>query len=218
MIDLSKNTNPYYPKNKMIKFLKKNIEKALLYLSPTPILEKENYFNRFNVKNNNIMLTSGSMNGLNIILKSLNKTKAGYFNPTFWGFDYNAKFQKNKEIYSMNSLAELYINEYINEFDKLDKVRKQIKLNFVNFVDSLHCSYIDEIINKDGPFVLVKIKDDININNLINYFNEHNIVISHVNKYYKNLHGSYIRISAGKPKDMKKLSNIMNKFDNLLKK
>ena len=90
MIDLSKNVNPYYPKKNMVNFLKHQVN--LIYNYPPKHVEfkNEDVQQVFQVKNTNVMVTSGTMDAIDLILRSLDKKTVGYIKPTFWGISHLA--------------------------------------------------------------------------------------------------------------------------------
>lgn len=87
-LDLSKNKNPYLPTKKSLKKLKKNIELISVY----PCKKIETYEQKLaedlKVKKNQIILTTGTMEAMNLIIDKYKFKIAGVLNPTFWGFDY----------------------------------------------------------------------------------------------------------------------------------
>lgn len=88
MIELSKNKNPYFPTEEMYNFLSKKVKYISNYPSAN-LKNCENLFSRIlNIPGDNIKIVNGTMEGMDVLLKALNKSSIGIFNPTFWGIKY----------------------------------------------------------------------------------------------------------------------------------
>lgn len=97
--DLSKNINPYFPSYKLKKLLKRQIKNVCKYPSKDNDLSVIKLAKAFEIEKNNIVLTLGSLDGMNIILKEFISRKIGILSPTFWGISELAK-KNNCKIYS----------------------------------------------------------------------------------------------------------------------
>lgn len=334
MIDLSKNTNPYYPQKNMISYLKKNIINIEKY-SERHVKIKNSYFLKtYHLDESNIVVNNGTLDAMNLILSLSKYKKIGYFSPTFWGIKVLAKknnykiieekleqkqyydikkiddlakkvdilyicnynnptltyistkdlytiIEKNKKCdfiidetvltfdvdydkktmmkyvnklnnlyilvslskifgicglrigltvcsgdkseqlihkqvpFSINSIGYLFINKFLGEFNNLNYSRKKIKNNFkflIQKLDNNLSEIINDILYNNSSFLLIEIKKEINYDDLIEFLYKNNIKIFAVNKYYNNLDNNYIRISAGKKKEFKKLIRVLMKY------
>ena len=100
MIDLSKNTNPYYPS----KELKKHLIDAALNVNFYPHKDF-NYVNQifssyFDIDEKNITITVGTLGAFDNLIKVLKVKKIGFLSPTFWGMQNVASQNKCKLVYS----------------------------------------------------------------------------------------------------------------------
>lgn len=331
MVDLSKNTNPYYPTKKMIHFLQNNIYKINSY----PTCDSEEIIKKiataFTVNEKNVFISLGTLESMNIILKLLNKKTIGIFVPTFWGikffakknnykiietrltnnlnydlkainaiakkvdiiyicnsnnptldvidrkdiinlvtenshchfivdetmlsFDVNyqnksvvleaGKFSNlsvllscskilgiaglrvgflfsnadlinrikfNNTIYRNNILTNLFLENYCQEVLNMSKTNQKIKIIFDYFEKSLNKHYIKEVIKNNGPFILIEFKANYKSFDIVNYLKKNNILISNITEVYSELKGNWVRISAGKRREMKRLAFLINKY------
>ena len=85
MIELSKNTNPFSPSKKTVKKLKREVENIKHYSSDYVKVSDDYLYKKYHIKKENIVLTNGTMEAMDLILRTLNKKKIGMFSPTFWG-------------------------------------------------------------------------------------------------------------------------------------
>ena len=95
-INLSTNENPYFPTKKMYSTLGETLNKINTYPSSNSEDVSKVIAQVFGLNCDNILITSGTMEGMDITLKAFDKKKIGYLSPTFWGISYCAK--KNKYI------------------------------------------------------------------------------------------------------------------------
>lgn len=121
------------------------------------------------------------------------------------------KIQKNRILFSINIFSELFMINYFNRFNDL-KLIKKIQKNFSYLISNLTSKYITEIINVKTGFILVKFDKTINVNELTDYLETKGIIVRNVKKSYPNFAGEWIRISAGKKKEYRKLIKYINKF------
>lgn len=96
MIDLSKNTNPYYPNKKMFKYMKKNIKKIKNYSDKYIEVKDESFLEKYKLTPENIIVTEGTLGAMDLILRQYEKKSVGMFNPTFWGLKELAKKNDKK--------------------------------------------------------------------------------------------------------------------------
>lgn len=335
MIELSKNINPYYPTKKILKELKKSVNYIDNYpdkhlSSSTNICIGDIY-----IRQDALVITNGTLDAMDLILKEKNQKIIGYFDPTFWGIEnialknnyktkkiektdmndysdidinnlaqkadviylcnYNnptlsyidskklikvirnnpkctfiidetilifrddfdkktmLKYIQNannlyvliscskifgvsglrigllftskqnkinlikKQIpYSCNIVSQEFINQFLNEFNNLDKCKKKIQDNFYYFIKNLDRYIIRNVIHKNVGFIMCELNDNIDYNDLTEYLLKNGIKISAINNYY-NLDKKYIRISAGKIKDYKLLLKLLKKYKKKIK-
>lgn len=123
--DLSKNSNPYYPTFKLKRLLRKQIKKIGQYPNANSELLEVNLSETFKIEPNNILLTNGSLEGMDLILKRFSQKKIGIFSPTFWGISVLAK--KNQcEIYS-----ECLSDPFIYNLEDIAKLARKVKLIYI---------------------------------------------------------------------------------------
>lgn len=85
-INYAENRNVYMPSRKM----KKQLLKAYKYVCEYPdyknTVVNESISQYFGIDINNLTVTNGSLEGINLLLNCLNKKQATLFQPTFWGY------------------------------------------------------------------------------------------------------------------------------------
>ncbi len=87
-LDLSKNKNPYLPTKKSLKKLKQKIDLITFYPSKRIETYEQKLSEDLKVKKNQIILTAGTMEAMNLIIDRYKFKTAGILNPTFWGINY----------------------------------------------------------------------------------------------------------------------------------
>lgn len=111
MVDLSQNTNPYFPKWKHFNYLKHHISIISKYPSSTSENVEKIIAEALNLNVHCVKLVSGTMEGMELILKVLHKKSIGFFSPTFWGIMYVAE----KENYQVLERKIDDFNEYLEK-------------------------------------------------------------------------------------------------------
>ena len=97
MIDLSKNENPYLPNKQILNFMKKNVHLIAKYPTSDSDDVIKTITQHFGIHPDFCCLTTGTLEGMELILKTLNKKSLALFIPTFWGM----KFLANKLNYNI---------------------------------------------------------------------------------------------------------------------
>ena len=95
MIDLSSNINPFYPTKKMNLYLHRNLNKNKKYSNKHIDVSDDGVLNKYNLKNDNVLVTSGTLGAMDLILRTNTGKNIGLFNPTFWGIREIAKINNN---------------------------------------------------------------------------------------------------------------------------
>lgn len=121
------------------------------------------------------------------------------------------KINKIRIPFSINIFSELFMTNYFNRFNDL-KLIKKIQRNFRYLISNLTSKYIIEIINVNTGFILIKFDKIIDVNELTYYLETKKIIVRNMKKSYPNFVGEWIRISAGKKQDYRKLIKYINKF------
>lgn len=328
MIDLSKNTNPYYPSHSINKHLLKAINDINIYPPMNSDILENRISKYFKVNEDNIYLSKGTLEAFDTLLKSLKIKKIGFLAPTFWGMQLLAKSngceliyekienneytanqieklakkvdllylcnpnnptlsyidqnslkkiiknnsdchfvidetllafspsyekkslyklvnsqsnlsviisfskifslgglriaimfsnQKNLEtikkerlIFSSNILIQYIIDDLGKEYFKIN--RKKFEDNFSMFLKLLDNKFIDKTINKNVSFILIKFKEHINTEELIEYLKKNNFLIADISAMYLELEKNWVRISIGKKNNLKTLAKLINKY------
>ena len=131
MIDLSKNTNCYYPSERILKKMKKSIDTINNYSDAYVKIEDEDFLKTYNIKPENLILTNGAMEGMDLILRSLKLKKIGLFYPTFWG------------------IKEISKNNNYNILDK--KLKMEPEYNVEDIIDLVKKTNIIYLCNDNNP-------------------------------------------------------------------
>lgn len=122
------------------------------------------------------------------------------------------KIKKEKIVYSVNVVAETLLDNLKNIKFNFDKNRKKIKENFIFFKNKLQKDKIRSIIIRDGSFILIDFNDTIDTIQLQKYLENEGIIVSCMKTTYPNFNGNWIRVSAGKKKELKKLAKKINNY------
>ncbi len=114
--DLSKNKNPYLPTRRDIKKMKKNAKLITVYPQKKIEIYEEKLSKELGVKKNQLILTPGTMEAMNVILNKYKFSTSLIIKPTFWGIEYASSLNKVKIIevktddifsYNINDLKKL---------------------------------------------------------------------------------------------------------------
>lgn len=119
MIDLSKNTNPYFPTKKMKYHLRKSVNNVCIYPDKTADEYEKIISNYFDISYKNVFLSLGTLGAFDMILKYGNFKKIGFLNPTFWGMKELAKTNNCKII--EENMIDLFQYDY-SQIENLAKI------------------------------------------------------------------------------------------------
>ena len=102
-IDFSENRNAYMPSKEILKAYKETIEEIYKYPDYKNVDVNNSIANFFGISAENVSITNGSMEGINLLTRVLNRKKSTLFLPTFWGYEdaltrYNYIVKKNNLI------------------------------------------------------------------------------------------------------------------------
>ncbi len=137
MIDLSKNTNPFYPNKKILKIMKKTVFNIKSYPESVITINKINFLNKYLLKNN-IIATNGTMDAMNVILKTLNLKKLGIYSPTFWGIEYNAKLNGY-------DISKIYFKDNLEyDYKELNDLSKKVNVIYLCNYNNPTLSYLSK--------------------------------------------------------------------------
>ena len=137
-IDFSENRNVFMPSEKMKKNLLQAIKKIFEYPDYKNMEVNGAIANYFDISFDNVSITNGSMEAINLLVNVLKKNDATIFKPTFWGYEdallrykYNInsvpldnkmKYNKNNiELQAQNSDIIFICNPNNPTLDYLDK-------------------------------------------------------------------------------------------------
>lgn len=123
------------------------------------------------------------------------------------------KINEHRIPFSVNIFSEIFMLNYFDKFNDL-KIIKKIQKNFKYLISKLNLEDIKEIVNVNTGFILVKFDEKIDANELTEYLETKKIVIRNMKKSYPNYPGEWLRISAGKKRDYRKLIKYIKKFLN----
>ena len=209
MIDLSNNTNPFYPNKKILKVMKKTIADIKHYPELVITVDEINFLGKYLLKNN-IIATSGTMDAMNVILKTLKLKKLGFYTPTFWGIEYNAELNKY-DITKINFKEDL---EY--DYKELDNLSKKVDVVYLCNYNNPTLSYL----SKKELYKLVKNNPQCHyiIDETVLAFNENFDDLTFI-EYIKELKNVDILISCSKIFGISgiRLGLIFSNAENILK-
>ena len=102
----------------------------------------------------------------------------------------------------------------INYFDRFNdlKLVNKIHKNFTYLIKNLKLECINEIINVNTGFILIRFDNLVDVNDLTDYLQTKGIVIRNIKKSYPNSLGECIRVSAGTRKEFRKLIKYIKKY------
>ena len=86
-IDFSENRNVFMPNEKMKKSLLQAIKKTFEYPDYKNTKVNNTIANYFDISFDNVSITNGSMEAINLLVNVLRKNDATLFKPTFWGYE-----------------------------------------------------------------------------------------------------------------------------------
>ena len=121
MIDLSKNTNCFYPNKRIYETLKNGVDNIKSYANDYVKIENTKFLKKYNISSNNTVVTNGTMEAMDLVLRSLELNILGIFNPTFWGIkeaaEKNCYSLVEKKIDISTCYNEVEINELASNSD-----------------------------------------------------------------------------------------------------
>ncbi len=145
MIDLSKNTNPFYPNKKILQVMKKTVSDIKNYPESIVTVDKTKFLGKYLLKNN-IIATNGTMDAMNVILKTLKLKKIGMYSPTFWGIEYNSKLNG----YDITKIK--FNDEFEYDYDELNNLSKKMDVIYLCNYNNPTLSYL----SRDVLYKLIK--------------------------------------------------------------
>lgn len=137
MIDLSKNTNPYFPNKKMLKYLKRNISIIKNYSDKHVRNFNNDFLKKYGINNKNILITNGTMDAMDLILKTYRYKTIGLFDPTFWGIKELAKINNNKIVQRKLSLSSEY------NIDEIEKIASKSDILYLCNCNNPTLNYVE---------------------------------------------------------------------------
>lgn len=194
MIDLSKNTNPYYPSRSIKNHLKNTVFKINNYPHKNSDYIKKTLSKYFDISEQNITTTNGTLGAFDSLIKNTKAKNIGFIVPTFWGMqciasNNNCKlvYKKIKDNYSVDDIISLAKNTdllyicnpnnptlaYISKHKILKIVEKNPSCHFVidetllNFSPFYHKnSLYPEVVNYSNLSVLISFSKIFNLGGL----------------------------------------------------
>ncbi len=136
IINFAENRNVYMPNAKIKINLLKSIKNIFNYPDYKNSAVNECISKYFNINIDNLMVTNGSLEGINLLINVLDKKKAYLFEPTFWGYEdalkrFNYKIEK-----------EILDEELNYNYDKINLASQKTKLLFLCNPNNPTLSYI----------------------------------------------------------------------------
>ena len=124
-IDFSENRNIFMPNEEMKKCLLNALKKVFEYPNYKNTKINNAISNYFEVAFDNVSMTNGSMEAINLLVKVLEKNEATLFKPTFWGYE-DALMRYE---YSINSIPLDYKLKY-----NVNNIKLQAQTSDVIFI------------------------------------------------------------------------------------
>lgn len=138
IINYAENRNVYMPNKKMKKQLLKAYKYVYEYPDYTNIEVNESISQYFGVNIENLTVTNGSLDGINLLVNCLQRKNASLFQPTFWGY------QNALDRYDYNINNEMLDkNKYYN-ITKLDFSSKKSEVMIICNPNNPTLSYIEK--------------------------------------------------------------------------
>lgn len=181
IIDFSENRNVFMPSEKMKRGLLKITKKVFEYPDYKNTEVNNTIANYFDVAIDNVNITSGSMEAINLLANVLRKNDATLFKPTFWGYedalmryeykinsillDHKLKYNVNNiELQAQNSDIIFICNpnnptlDYINKTILIEIIKHNPNCHFI--IDETMLIFDKEFFNKS------LVQNVVNVNNL----------------------------------------------------
>jgi len=148
-INFSENRNVYMPNKKMKKILLKSIKTVFEYPDYKNIEVNKSISKYFDIQEKNLMVTNGSLEGINLLVNALKKEESTLFIPTFWGYE----DALNRYGYTVHK--ELLMDEMNYNIEEISNKAKSSKLIILCNPNNPTLSYISKYdlikIIKDNP-------------------------------------------------------------------
>lgn len=122
------------------------------------------------------------------------------------------KLLKNSLIYSNNTLAQIFMKKFHKELFNLCYSRKKVKRNFDYFISNLNMKMVKRFRNNNGSFVLIDFEDSLDSEEIGKFLKQHGVIVAIMRENYPEMNGNWIRVSAGKTYQLKKLNKLLNKY------
>lgn len=135
-IDFSENRNVFMPSEKMKNCLFEAVQKIFEYPDYKNLKVNDAIAKYFGVPYENVSVTNGSMEAINLLVKVLEKKSATLFKPTFWGYEDALK----RFGYNINSIP-LDFNLWYN----IDNINEQARISDVIFMCNPNNPTLDSI-------------------------------------------------------------------------
>ena len=147
-IILCNNLNPFLPNKKMISKLKSNMKSLKNYPSATSSKINRVISDKLNIPIETTIITNGSTEAFDYLLRIPNIKKVGIFTPTFWGYESACK-RNNRELIKIP----LKNNRYY-EYDKINELSKNVDMIFIcnpnnPTLDTLNKEKLISVINQN---------------------------------------------------------------------
>lgn len=175
MIDLSKNGNPFLPNKKVFSILNSIVPNVSKYPTSNSENIEKIIANWLRIKPENCCISNGTMEGMDVLLKCLNKKTIGLFDPTFWGITYNSD-KNNYRIYKTELNSDYYISEQLADLatnadvvyicnpnnPTLADISKKDLLNIIKQYPNCHFIIDETVLQFDEKFGAKTLYKDVN--------------------------------------------------------
>lgn len=153
-IDFSENRNIFMPSAQMKKNLLRTVKKVFEYPDYKNTAVNSAIANYFDISYDNVSITNGSMEAINLLVKVLKRKNATLFKPTFWGYeDALVRYEYNVNSVPLDCKLKYNINSINMQAQKtdimficnpnnptLDNVDRNILLKIIN--NNPNCHFI----------------------------------------------------------------------------